>query len=138
MLGNVQLLFGAISLALVVSILFVTGNTMAMTVRDRTGEIAVLRALGFRRTLVGALVAIEATVVGAAGASLGALGAWFLITIGQGAWGEVFPIFAELGVGPRTTAWVVICGAVLGGLASLPPALAATRIDAAQALRKVA
>jgi putative ABC transport system permease protein len=47
MLGNLNLLLGSVALAVVLSTLFVAGNTMAMSVRERTTEIAVMRTLGF-------------------------------------------------------------------------------------------
>ena len=64
MLGNVKLLLNSISAAVVFTILLVAGNTMAMSIRERTGEVAVLKTLGFRRNtilflLVGESLAIE-------------------------------------------------------------------------------
>ena len=47
MLGNLNLLLGSVALAVVLTTLFVAGNTMAMSVRERTTEIAVMRTLGF-------------------------------------------------------------------------------------------
>ena len=47
MFGNLNLLLGSIALAVVITTLFVAGNTMAMSVRERTTEIAVMRTLGF-------------------------------------------------------------------------------------------
>ena len=47
MVGNINLLIGSIALAVVITTLFVAGNTMAMSVRERTTEIAVMRTLGF-------------------------------------------------------------------------------------------
>jgi ABC-type transport system, involved in lipoprotein release, permease component len=49
MLGNLNLLLGSVALAVVLTTLFVAGNTMAMSVRERTTEIAVMRTLGSRR-----------------------------------------------------------------------------------------
>ena len=47
MFGNLNLLLGSVALAVVITTLFVAGNTMAMSVRERTTEIAVMRTLGF-------------------------------------------------------------------------------------------
>ena len=47
MFGNLNLLLGSIAFAVVITTLFVAANTMAMSVRERTTEIAVMRTLGF-------------------------------------------------------------------------------------------
>src|SRR3954463_4272688 len=78
MLGNLNLLLGSVALAVVLTTLFVAGNTMAMSVRERTTEIAVMRTLGFPATTIFVLVVGEGLVVsiigGAAGAALSRLG----------------------------------------------------------------
>ena len=47
-----KLFLNAISLTVVFTILLVAGNTMAMSIRERTGEVAVLKTLGFRPNAV--------------------------------------------------------------------------------------
>ncbi len=75
MLGNVKLLLMAISAAVVFTILLVAGNTMAMSIRERTGEVAVLKTLGFRRNTVLTLLVGESLVIALLGGLLGAFGA---------------------------------------------------------------
>jgi len=75
MLGNVKLLLTAISAAVVFTILLVAGNTMAMSIRERTNEVAVLKTLGFRRHLILLLLVGEALVIALLGGAVGALGA---------------------------------------------------------------
>jgi putative ABC transport system permease protein len=75
MLGNVKLLLTAISGCVVFTILFVVGNTMAMSIRERTGEVAVLKTLGFRRNTILLLLAGESMVIALLGGILGAVGA---------------------------------------------------------------
>jgi putative ABC transport system permease protein len=75
MLGNVRFLLMAISAAVVFTILFVAGNTMAMSIRERTGEVAVLKTLGFRRNAILLLLAGESAVIALLGGLLGAVGA---------------------------------------------------------------
>jgi putative ABC transport system permease protein len=77
MLGNVKLLLTAISGCVIFTILFVVGNTMAMSIRERTGEVAVLKTLGFRRNTILMLLAGESVVIALLGGALGALGAKF-------------------------------------------------------------
>ena len=75
MLGNINLLFGAISGAVIFAILFVVGNTTAMSVRERTAEVAVMKTLGFRRHAILKLLAGEAVMIALLGGILGAMGA---------------------------------------------------------------
>jgi putative ABC transport system permease protein len=75
MLGNVKLLLTAISAAVVFTILLVAGNNMAMSIRERTGEVAILKTLGFRRNTILILLVGESLVIAVLGGLLGALGA---------------------------------------------------------------
>jgi putative ABC transport system permease protein len=75
MLGNVKLLLSMISAAVVFTILLVAGNTMAMSIRERTGEVAVLKTLGFRRNLILMLLVGESLVIALFGGLVGAVGA---------------------------------------------------------------
>ncbi len=71
MFSNIRTLMDAIGLAVVFAILLVTGNAMMMSARERTGEVAVLKTIGFsERTLVMIELA-EAGIVAFAGALLG-------------------------------------------------------------------
>src|SRR3970040_1405289 len=78
MLGNVKLFLALIAAAVVFAILLVTINTMAMSVRERTGEVAVLRTLGFRRWQVLGLLMGESVVIALAGGLVGIVGAKLL------------------------------------------------------------
>jgi putative ABC transport system permease protein len=75
MLGNIKLLLNVICLAVVFTILLVAGNTMAMSIRERTGEVAVLKTLGFRQNLILYLLVGESVAIALLGGILGALGA---------------------------------------------------------------
>src|SRR5205807_2866463 len=71
MFGNLNLLLGSIALAVVITTLFVAGNTMAMSVRERTTEIAVMRTLGFPSATIFVLVAGEGLLMAVAGGVIG-------------------------------------------------------------------
>jgi putative ABC transport system permease protein len=75
MLGNIKLLLTLVSAAVIFTILFVVGNTMSMSIRERTGEVAILKTLGFRRNLILVLLAGESVVIALLGGLLGAVGA---------------------------------------------------------------
>jgi putative ABC transport system permease protein len=70
MLGNVQLLLGGIGLATAFTLFLITSNTLAMSARERRGEAALLRILGFPRRTVVRLLVLEGAFFGAAGAIL--------------------------------------------------------------------
>jgi putative ABC transport system permease protein len=138
MLGNVRVLFGAIGLAVVVSILFITANTMAMTARERTNEVAVLKTLGYRRRQVVGLVLGESVAVGLVGACAGAaLSAGFLGALAS-AMAESFPFFGTLYVTPGVAGTAVAVGLAVGLLAGWFPAAQAARLRIADGLRRVA
>ena len=70
MLGNVQALLGGIGLATAFTLFLITSNTLAMSARERRGEAALLRILGFPRQTVLRLLVLEGAFFGAAGAVL--------------------------------------------------------------------
>ena len=70
MLGNVQALLGGIGLATAFTLFLITSNTLAMAARERRGEAALLRILGFPRRTVLRLLVLEGAFFGAAGAVL--------------------------------------------------------------------
>ena len=74
MLGDLKNAIYWIGAAVVVSLIFVAGNAMAMAMRERTTEVAVLKAIGFNKGLVLFLVMCEAVLVAGIGGALGALG----------------------------------------------------------------
>jgi putative ABC transport system permease protein len=73
MLGNVKAFILSISLAVVFTMLLVSANTMAMSIRERTREVAVLKTLGFVRGTILGLFVGEAVALSMTGGLLG----WF-------------------------------------------------------------
>jgi putative ABC transport system permease protein len=71
MLGNVKAFILVISLAAVFTILLVSGNTMAMSIRERTREVAVLKTLGFRQQTILGLFVGEAVAIAVIGGIVG-------------------------------------------------------------------
>jgi putative ABC transport system permease protein len=115
MLGNVKLLLNAICLAVVFTILLVAGNTMAMSIRERTGEVAVLKTLGFRQSSILYLLVGESVAIALLGGILGALGAkttygFIHITSTKG---RIFGLLYALGVALLAAygTWMLFAGA---------------------------
>jgi putative ABC transport system permease protein len=74
MLGDMRGMIRVISLAVIFSLLCVAANSMAMSMRERTSEVAVLKAIGFTRPLVLFMVLTEAVLVAGFGGGVGSLG----------------------------------------------------------------
>jgi putative ABC transport system permease protein len=136
MLGNLNLLLGSVALAVVVTTLFVAGNTMAMSVRERTTEIAVMRTLGYPAGTIFTLVVGEGLLVAIIGGTAGAVLARLIVN-GEslGLTGGFIPAF---GVGNWNVAIGVGLSVVIGLLAALIPAAMASRLKIVDALRRVA
>src|SRR5215211_1324090 len=71
MMGGVKQFLYGIMAAITFSLLLVMGNTMAMTVRERTKEVGTLKAIGFQRGTITALFLGEALMVACIGAAIG-------------------------------------------------------------------
>jgi putative ABC transport system permease protein len=135
MFGNINLLLGSIALAVVITTLFVAGNTMAMSVRERTMEIAVMRTLGFQSATIFLLIAGEGLLMALGGGLLGALLARLLVNPGFFPSGGFIP---EIRVNNINLAVGVGLSAVIGIVAGLIPATMASRLKIVDALRRVA
>src|SRR2546430_1866512 len=70
-LGNVKLILLSICGAVTFTILLVSGNTIAMSVRERVREVGVLKTLGFTRETILGLILAEAVTISTAGGILG-------------------------------------------------------------------
>ncbi len=136
MLGNLNLLLGSVALAVVITTLFVAGNTMAMSVRERTTEIAVMRTLGFPAATIFALVVGEGLVVAVIGGAVGAIIARLTIN-GEflSMSGGFIPAF---GVNNGSVVVGLGLSVLIGVLAALIPAAMASRLKIVDALRRVA
>jgi putative ABC transport system permease protein len=136
MFGNLNLLLGSIAAAVVTTTLFVAANTMAMSVRERTTEIAVMRTLGFPSRVIFLLIAGEGLLISIAGGVLGALLAWLIVN-GQalGVSGGFVPVF---GVSAANAGIGVLISVGIGIVAGLVPAVMASRLKIVDALRRVA
>jgi len=81
MLGNVKAFILFICGAVVFAILLVSANTMAMSIRERTREVAVLKTLGFTRKAILVLFVGEAVALAVIGGLLGSMGATGLVSL---------------------------------------------------------
>ncbi len=134
MLGNVKAFILAICAAVVFTTLLVCANTMAMSIRERTREVAVLRTLGFTRGNILRLLLGEAMAVaiigGLAGVSLATVVILFISRPGMG-----MPVALHMSA---TTALVVmLVAAFVGMVSALIPSYRASHLGIVDALRHI-
>lgn len=133
-IGDIGTMLLAILSAVFFTILLVAGNTMAQAVRERIGELGVLKAVGFTDGLVLALVLAESCVIALVG-GLAGLGAAWLVTAGGSPVPSMLPVFY---LPPRDMAVGAGMVFALGLVAGILPALQAMRLQTAVALRRQA
>ena len=131
--GNIGAILRAIVIAVFFTMLLVTANTMAQSVRERTNEIGVLKTLGFSNGGVLGLVLAESVLITVLGGALGLAGAWWL--------GIQFePVFRQYLPGFRVPPDAIVLGIVfmvgLGLVAGAVPAAQAMRLRIVEALRR--
>ena len=134
MWGNVQLLMGTIGLAVVFAILMVSANAMMMSSRERTGEVAVLKTIGFTDRTLFALIMAEAGIIAFTGAFIGLGGARLFYRATNFNAAGFLPGFD---VTTRTLVQGGGVALVLMLASGLVPAMRAARLPVVQALRRV-
>ena len=132
-MGNIEFLILTVGSVVFFTLLLVTGNTMAIAVRERFGELAILKSLGFSNRFVLLLVMAESLTVALVGGTLGLLLAKLFSLRGDPTKGILpyfyLPPYAILaGVG------VALLVGVAGGIL---PAISAMRLRVVDALQRV-
>jgi putative ABC transport system permease protein len=135
MIGNVRGFIRYTSIAVVVALLCVAANTMAMALRERTREIALLKAIGFPRGTVLALCLAESIVISTLGGVVGALGGKLLFaTVDFSQWLQGLGFMYV----PWNTALAgVLLATLIGLLSGIVPAWQAAQSSVVDGLRKV-
>jgi putative ABC transport system permease protein len=135
-LGNVKAFILGICGAVVFTILLVSANTMAMSVRGRTREVAVLKTLGFTRQYVLSLFVGEAVALSLMGGTLGVLGAAGLIQfLTHSSIAVGVPI--NMKVTLPTVLISILVAATVGFISGWVPAYSASRKNIVEGLRHI-
>ncbi len=134
-LGNVKAIVFAICAAVTFTILLVSANTMAMSVRERVREVGIMKTLGFTQGALLGILLGEAMAISLMGAALGCV----LASVVAGGVGAAAGSFAtqlrDLGLTPITTALTLAIGALVGLLAAIVPAWNASRTPILDTMR---
>ena len=134
-LGNVKLFIMSICAAVVFAILLVSGNTMAMTIRERTREVAVLKTLGFTRGTILSLYIGEAVTISLLGGLLGATGATLLMIVASKLPNGTF--FTGFKVNTPTYLVALAVAALVGFVSAVFPSYNASRRNIVDGLRHI-
>jgi putative ABC transport system permease protein len=130
-IGDIGALVTRILAAVFFTILILTGNTMAQSIRDRIPELAILKTLGFSDGKVTSLVLAEAGLLLFMGSALGMTAAIAVMPVLNGATGGRFP---PLFVTAQTWLGAAVVASGLTLAVGLPPALRARRLKIVDAL----
>jgi len=130
-MGNIEFLILAIGSVVFFTLLLVTGNTMAISVRERTNELAVLKAIGYSDAFVLTIVLAESLLIATIG---GAIGLWLASLLV-----DLDPTSGLLLLYLPPIAFVLgaVIALVTGMLAGLLPAITAMRLNVVSALRRI-
>lgn len=130
--GNIEFLIMAIGGVVFFTLLLVTGNTMALSVRERMGELAVMKAVGFSDRFVLFIVLAESLTIALLGGVIG-LALAKLMTLGGDPTGGILYAFflptAAILLG-------LVAALAIGMLAGIIPATNAMRLRVVDALRR--
>ena len=125
-----------LGLVVVLTIGLVAANTAAMSIRERRGEIAVMRSIGFRSGTILGLLLGESLIVGLSGGILGCGAAYIILkvfAVGSPAIG-----LSNIQMPPIVVVEALIAAGLIGLLSAWFPARSAARQNIVDALRLVA
>jgi len=132
-IGNIRAIILSIGSVVFFTLLLVTGNSMAIAVRERTGELAVMKTVGFGDMTILMLVMAESLLVAAAGGA-GGLALAKLFTLRGDPTPGMLPYFY------LSNQWLVVglgLAILAGAAAGIIPAVGAMRLKIVDALRRV-
>jgi putative ABC transport system permease protein len=135
-IGSIRTIIYSLCTVVLLTVLLIAANSMAMMVRDRISEVAVMRALGFTRAQVAILLFSEALLIGLSGAAVGA--ALALYYFGQGIrLGEITGLLGYLQVRPETAAAAIASAVAVSIASAVIPVSNAMRVPPAMAFRQI-
>jgi putative ABC transport system permease protein len=133
-IGNIVFIVAAILGMVFFTILLVTGNTMAQAVRERTGELGVLKAIGFTNEQIVALVLAESCLLTVLGGAVGLGLACAITPVMAQNLTSLLPMFFF----PTRDLFIGLgLSVALGLVTGIFPALQAMRLRVADALRRM-
>jgi putative ABC transport system permease protein len=139
MLSTILKALDIVSIVILVIMALILGNTIAMSVRERTHEYGVLRAIGFLPHHLAGFVVGEAVVIGALGGAIGVLLSYPFIQQGVGRFLEenMGAYFPYVRIVPEHAALAAGVSILLAAAVAAIPAYRTMRLDVVDSLRRV-
>jgi putative ABC transport system permease protein len=134
MSGAIVTAIQIVSFVVIIIIMAVVANTMSMTTRERIGEYAILKTLGFRGMHIAGLVFGESLVITMIGCLLGILLVFPAASILRVELGNYFPVF---NVERETLFFNVVASSIVAVVAAILPTRRAIQIRIADGLRRI-
>ena len=134
MMGNVKMFLLSICAAVTFTIILVSANTMAMSVRERIREVGVLKTLGFTQGEILGIVLGEAAFLSFIGGVLGYTLAMLLTVVIRQA-PAFFSELKTLTIVPPVAAMLIVIAVLIGLVSSIVPAWNASRTNIIDSLR---
>ncbi len=135
MWGNIKMLVLSICSVVVFTLVLVCASTMSMAIRERFRELAILKALGFRRRELFAFILAESFGLAATGALIGVGGAWFLFNQTEIVVNASQNFLIAFEMTPRIMGQACVVAAILGIVSSIGPSLSVARMSVVQGLK---
>ena len=135
MMGNVKAFILSICSAVVFATLLVSANTMAMSIRERTREVAVLKTLGFTRVAILVLFVGEAVALSVFGGFIGICMGWGLVWFATHS--PQFVSFFTMSVTPGIWLAAILTSGLVGLLSAAVPSYHASKVNIVDGLRHI-
>src|SRR5579875_1896488 len=126
-LGNIKLFLLSICAAVTFTILLVSGNTMAMSVRERVKEVGVLKTLGYTNNTILGIIIGEALTISVIGGAIGLVFASFLAILVAKVGGTMVGQLHHLTMTPLAALTAMAVAVMIGLISSFFPAWNAAR-----------
>jgi putative ABC transport system permease protein len=131
--GNIRLLILAVGGVVFFTLLLITGSNMAMSVRERTSEIGIMKTLGFSGAGILFMVLAESLIIALAGGGIGLIIAKLYTLKGDPTGGLLTAFYLS----PRNILMGLIIAVLIGLAAGVIPAVQSMRLKIVDALRRV-
>jgi putative ABC transport system permease protein len=134
--GSIRAIIAVLGVIVIVTVLLIAANSTAMTVREQTAEVAIMRALGFDREAMAGLLFGECAAIGLVGGLIGSVCAWWLFASGL-TLGAVLNGNGALWVTASQALAALVTAVAVSTVSGLLPIFEVLRISPAAAFRKV-
>jgi putative ABC transport system permease protein len=131
--GNIGLIVLGVMGASFVTILLIVGNAMAGAIRERTGEIAVMKTVGFTSSRIAGIVIGETLLIALIGGLIGLAVAGFFVSVVR-SFGQ---FFGAMALTPQIALSAIALMVLLGALTGAIPAWNAMRVNVVTAFRRI-